>query len=50
MPFVVKVDKSKKPPQYLIYNKDKKKFVKKSFKSRQAANNMIKVYDKYSGH
>tara|TARA_R110000765_G_scaffold289407_1_gene385551 strand:+ start:50 stop:229 length:180 start_codon:yes stop_codon:yes gene_type:complete len=50
MPFVVKVDKSTKPPRYRIYNKDKKQYVNRYFKSRETANNMIKVYDRYAGH
>ncbi len=48
MPFVVKVDKSFKPPKYRLYNKQKKVYVNKLFKSRETAKKMAGVYERYA--
>ena len=43
MPFRI----DKKPSGYKLYNLDKKRYAKPTFKTRQAAVNMKKTYMKY---
>jgi len=44
MPFTIKKQKDGK---YKLYNLEKKRYTKKSFKTKQSALNMKKVYMKY---
>lgn len=44
MPFTIKGSKTK---GFRLYNTDKKEFAKRTFKSREAAENMKKTYMKY---